>query len=477
MLTPQEVERLFATLRQLAAEGCSILYISHKLHEIKALVRPRHHPARRQGGRRLRPQGRDRASSMAELMIGAELRTLVRSARRRGRRAAARRSTASTCRASEPFGIDLEAHHASRSAAGEIFGIAGVAGNGQNELLPALSGERPVARRRRDPHRRQAGRRDSAPAPRRDARPVLRARGAQRPRRRARHVAWSTTPCSAAASARGWSPAGFISGGERASASPTRVVKRLRRPHPRHRRARRAACRAATCRSSSSAARSCRSRACWSSRSRPGASMPARPPRSTRRCSTLAANGAAVLVISQDLDELLSSPTASRSSMRRALRPARHRHGLGRGDRPADGRRCTAWASPSTGREASPMSLRIEPRRERLAGRCSTPRPLLAVALTIADRRSSCSCSWATTRSRRSTSYLRLAAARACYGLVRARREGGAADHDRRRPRHRLPRQCLEHRRRGPVHHGRASPAAAWRSRPGARPAGGSCPR
>ena len=37
VLTPQEVEQLFETLRQLAAGGCSILYISHKLHEIVAL--------------------------------------------------------------------------------------------------------------------------------------------------------------------------------------------------------------------------------------------------------------------------------------------------------------------------------------------------------------------------------------------------------------------------------------------------------
>src|SRR6185437_14715219 len=37
VLTPQETERLFATLRQLAAEGCAILYISHKLVEIGAL--------------------------------------------------------------------------------------------------------------------------------------------------------------------------------------------------------------------------------------------------------------------------------------------------------------------------------------------------------------------------------------------------------------------------------------------------------
>ena len=45
--------------------------------------------------------------------------------------------------------------------AGEIFGIAGVAGNGQNELLLALSGETPVGRPERDPARRQADRRRS----------------------------------------------------------------------------------------------------------------------------------------------------------------------------------------------------------------------------------------------------------------------------------------------------------------------------
>lgn len=37
VLTPQAVESLFVTLRRLASEGCSILYISHKLHEIRAL--------------------------------------------------------------------------------------------------------------------------------------------------------------------------------------------------------------------------------------------------------------------------------------------------------------------------------------------------------------------------------------------------------------------------------------------------------
>ena len=48
VLTPQAVEKLFETLRRLAAEGCSILYISHKLDEIRALCHTRDRAARRQ---------------------------------------------------------------------------------------------------------------------------------------------------------------------------------------------------------------------------------------------------------------------------------------------------------------------------------------------------------------------------------------------------------------------------------------------
>ena len=61
VLTPQEVDKLFETLRKLAAEGCSILYISHKLHEIKALC---DRATILRGGKvvgRLRSQGRNRA--------------------------------------------------------------------------------------------------------------------------------------------------------------------------------------------------------------------------------------------------------------------------------------------------------------------------------------------------------------------------------------------------------------------------------
>jgi general nucleoside transport system ATP-binding protein len=141
VLTPQEVERLFKTLRQLAAEGCSILYISHKLQEIKALCDG---ATILRGGKVVAtcdPKA-ETAKSMAQLMIGAE----VRVARRQG---AARGEARLVVRdldlpADGPFGTTLkdlsfEVHR------GEIFGIAGVAGNGQNELFQALSGERTVA--------------------------------------------------------------------------------------------------------------------------------------------------------------------------------------------------------------------------------------------------------------------------------------------------------------------------------------------
>ena len=88
VLTPQEVERLFETLRQLAAEGVSILYISHKLEEIKALCDA---ATILRGGKVVAtcdPKA-ETAKSMAQLMIGAEVRTLSRRDGRARRRAAA----------------------------------------------------------------------------------------------------------------------------------------------------------------------------------------------------------------------------------------------------------------------------------------------------------------------------------------------------------------------------------------------------
>jgi simple sugar transport system ATP-binding protein len=139
VLTPQEVEKLFRTLRQIASEGCAILYISHKLHEIKALCEA---ATILRGGKVVATCDPKVESTkrMAELMIGAELRQIER--KPGGGDGQIRLEVKGLSLDGElPFGTDLDnVTFAARS--GEILGIAGVAGNGQSELLTALSGER-----------------------------------------------------------------------------------------------------------------------------------------------------------------------------------------------------------------------------------------------------------------------------------------------------------------------------------------------
>jgi ABC-type uncharacterized transport system ATPase subunit len=138
VLTPQEVSQLFDVLRLLAAKGCAILYISHKLHEIKALCDA---ATILRGGRVVDTcDPREETSrSMAEKMIGAGLKDITKPASR-----TFGEEKLVVNRLSVPavghFGISLR-DITFTVRAGEIFGIAGVAGNGQNELLLALDGE------------------------------------------------------------------------------------------------------------------------------------------------------------------------------------------------------------------------------------------------------------------------------------------------------------------------------------------------
>jgi general nucleoside transport system ATP-binding protein len=137
VLTPGEVEILFRTLRQLKAEGRSILYISHKLEEIRALCDRA--TILRHG--KVVGDCDPRATSarqMAEMMVGAMLQTPARAAAAPGPEVL--RLTGLSARSPRPFGTALQDINLSLTR-GEVLGIGGVAGNGQDELLLALSGE------------------------------------------------------------------------------------------------------------------------------------------------------------------------------------------------------------------------------------------------------------------------------------------------------------------------------------------------
>jgi ABC-type uncharacterized transport system ATPase subunit len=138
VLTPQEVEQLFEVLRKLAAEGCSILYISHKLHEIKALCDT---ATILRGGRLVDTcdPKQETSRSMAEKMIGTGLKDIVR-AESRVMGQPKLHVNGLSMPAPGHFGTTLR-NVCFSVRAGEIFGVAGVAGNGQNELLLALDGE------------------------------------------------------------------------------------------------------------------------------------------------------------------------------------------------------------------------------------------------------------------------------------------------------------------------------------------------
>ncbi len=137
VLTPQAVEKLFAVLRRLADQGCSILYISHKLHEIRALCTAC--TVLRSGRVSAVCDPREQSNaSLSRMMIGAEPPVIQRSAPRLG--AVELEIRGLNLPRLDPFGVDLD-QVSLKVCAGEIVGIAGVSGNGQRELLFALSGE------------------------------------------------------------------------------------------------------------------------------------------------------------------------------------------------------------------------------------------------------------------------------------------------------------------------------------------------
>ncbi|TWI61864.1 simple sugar transport system ATP-binding protein [Pseudoduganella lurida] len=140
VLTPDAVQKLFVSLRQLAAEGMSILYISHKLDEIQSLCDKATvlRAGRVSGTATPKTQT---AHALAELMIGGDLPTCTLAPRVPGDVLLALEGL--TVASPDPFGTNLQGITLDVRA-GEIVGLAGVSGNGQQELMKAISGELPL---------------------------------------------------------------------------------------------------------------------------------------------------------------------------------------------------------------------------------------------------------------------------------------------------------------------------------------------
>ncbi|MGB7335450.1 MAG: ABC transporter ATP-binding protein [Salaquimonas sp.] len=140
VLTPQEADNLFVTLERLRSEGKSILYISHRLDEVKRLCDRatilRHGKLISECDPR-----NETASSLASMMVGSDVDEIKRGSNQLDTPAEVLlEARSANLPAASPFAIALKDLSFSVYA-GEVVGIAGVAGNGQSELFQMLSGE------------------------------------------------------------------------------------------------------------------------------------------------------------------------------------------------------------------------------------------------------------------------------------------------------------------------------------------------
>jgi general nucleoside transport system ATP-binding protein len=140
VLTPQEAETLFVTLRSMADDGRTIVFISHKLNEVKAVAE---HVTVLRGGRSVAtaPTADATPQSLAELMVGRELATT------RPERAEPVAEDETVLEVEDLWADGDRGETALRGVslqvrAGEILAVAGVAGNGQRELAEAITGLR-----------------------------------------------------------------------------------------------------------------------------------------------------------------------------------------------------------------------------------------------------------------------------------------------------------------------------------------------
>ena len=157
VLTPPEVDELFATLRQLTDDGRGLVFISHKLHEVMALSDEITVLRNGKVSGHTRPSEATR-ESLAELMVGrpVELTRTVEAQEQGEAKLVVDRLDVMGDRGQLAVrSLSATVH------AGEVLGVAGVSGNGQRELAEAIFGLRPIA----SGHVEINGRRTNAPEP------------------------------------------------------------------------------------------------------------------------------------------------------------------------------------------------------------------------------------------------------------------------------------------------------------------------
>jgi len=141
VLTPQEAQALFATLRVMAAEGHSVIVITHKLHEVIAVA---DRVTVLRGGHSIGTVTTAEATtrSLAAMMVGRDVELGMR--RERAGPIGEVVLRAEGLSAAGDRGVEALRNVSLLVNAGEVLGIAGVAGNGQRELAEAVTGLRPL---------------------------------------------------------------------------------------------------------------------------------------------------------------------------------------------------------------------------------------------------------------------------------------------------------------------------------------------
>ncbi|MBR3894191.1 MAG: ABC transporter ATP-binding protein [Clostridia bacterium] len=136
VLTPQETEKLFAVLRRMRDDGKSILIITHKLHEVLsvsdrvAVLRKGEHIATVE-------TATTTSEELTEMMVGKKVELNIE---RPEPKNTCDRLVVKNLNLSDVEGVQILNNVSFEARAGEILGIAGIAGSGQRELLEAIAG-------------------------------------------------------------------------------------------------------------------------------------------------------------------------------------------------------------------------------------------------------------------------------------------------------------------------------------------------